>query len=88
LLRGVGLLIAEDQDSRLVLEEHVNVKDSEFLTPKEAAQFLRVNISWLAKSRMRGDGPVYVKLGRSVRYSQTVLLQWLKSRQRFSTAAE
>jgi hypothetical protein len=26
-------------------------------TPKEAARILRVSVSWLAKARMRGDGP-------------------------------
>ena len=35
---------------------------------REAADFLRVSQSWLAKARMRGDGPPYVKLGRSIRY--------------------
>ena len=35
------------------------------LTPREAADFLRVSESWLAKARMRGDGPPYVKVGRS-----------------------
>ena len=25
------------------------------VTPKEASQFLRVSLSWLAKARMRGD---------------------------------
>ena len=40
------------------------------LTPKEAANFLRVSESWLAKARMRGDGPPYVKLGRSIRYRE------------------
>ena len=34
------------------------------LTPKEAADFLRVSLSWLAKARMRGDGPPYAKFGR------------------------
>ena len=38
------------------------------LTPREAADFLRVSKSWLAKARMRGDGPPYVKVGRSIRY--------------------
>ena len=45
--------------------------DSDFerlLTPKEAAQFLRVSESWLAKARMRGDGPPFMLFGRSVRY--------------------
>ena len=56
------------------------------LTPKEAANLLRVSASWLAKARMRGDGPPFVKLGRSVRYSEAALLQWMKSRMRLSTS--
>jgi hypothetical protein len=43
--------------------------------PKEAAQFLRVSVSWLAKARMRGDGPPYVKLGHSVRYRESALVE-------------
>ena len=39
------------------------------LEPNEAAAFLKVSLSWLAKARMRGDGPAYVKVGRSIRYS-------------------
>jgi predicted DNA-binding transcriptional regulator AlpA len=56
------------------------------LTPKEAAHFLRVSLSWLAKARMRGDGPLYIRVGRSIRYSETALLLWMKSRQRLSTS--
>jgi predicted DNA-binding transcriptional regulator AlpA len=55
------------------------------LTPKDAATFLRLSESWLAKARMRGDGPPYVKLGRSIRYAEGALVQWLKSHQRLST---
>jgi predicted DNA-binding transcriptional regulator AlpA len=58
------------------------------LTPAEAAIILRVSVSWLAKARMRGDGPPYIKMGRSIRYSQGALLQWMKSRQRMSTSDE
>jgi excisionase family DNA binding protein len=56
------------------------------LTPKEAADLLRVSMSWLAKARMRGDGPPYIRIGRSIRYSEAALLQWMKSRQRLSTS--
>jgi predicted DNA-binding transcriptional regulator AlpA len=56
------------------------------LTPKEAAHFLRVSLSWLAKARMRGDGPPYIKLGRSIRYSETAVLQWMRAHQRLSTS--
>ena len=56
------------------------------LTPKGAAELLKVSLSWLAKARMRGEGPPYIKFGRSVRYSAVVLQAWMKSQQRFSTS--
>jgi hypothetical protein len=52
------------------------------LTPKDASKFLKVSLSWLAKARMRGDGPPYIKFGKSIRYCESALLAWLKSRQR------
>ena len=52
------------------------------LKPKHAAAFLKLSLSWLAKARQRGDGPPYIKLGKSVRYSKSALFVWLKSRQR------
>ncbi len=56
------------------------------LTPKEAAAFLQVSAFFLAKARMRGDGPSYTKVGRSVRYSEADLLLWMKSHRRNSTS--
>ena len=56
------------------------------LTARDAAAFLRLSQSWLAKARMRGDGPPYVKIGRSIRYTETGILHWTRSRQRFSTS--
>jgi len=56
------------------------------LTPKEAAKLLKVSLSWFAKARMRGDGPPYIRIGRSIRYSEAALVQWMKSRQRLSTS--
>ena len=58
------------------------------LTPKEAAQRLRLSSSWLAKARMRGDGPPYIPIGRAIRYTEAALIQWLKSRQRLSTSEQ
>jgi predicted DNA-binding transcriptional regulator AlpA len=56
------------------------------LTPKQAARYLNLSVSWLAKRRPAGDGPPYVKLGGAVRYVQTSLQQWMKSQQRTSTS--
>ncbi len=55
------------------------------LTIEEAGNFLRLSQSWLAKARMRGDGPPFVQFGRSIRYAESALLQWTKSHQRLST---
>ena len=55
-------------------------------TPKEQAAGLKVSVSFLAKARMRGDGPPYIKVGRSVRYTETGQAQYLASRQRRSTS--
>ena len=56
------------------------------LEPNEAAAFLKVSLSWLAKARMRGDGPPYLRIGRSIRYTEAALMQWMKSRRRMSTS--
>lgn len=41
----------------------------------------------LAKARVRGDGPPYVKLGASVRYRASDLMSWAAARVRTSTSA-
>jgi predicted DNA-binding transcriptional regulator AlpA len=61
---------------------------STLLTPKEASARLKVSLSWLAKARMRGDGPPYIRIGRSIRYSEAALMQWMRSRQRVSTSEQ
>jgi predicted DNA-binding transcriptional regulator AlpA len=58
----------------------------ELLTTKEAAALLRLSESFLAKARMRGDGPRYRKLSRSVRYDKADVLLWLKASAKTSTA--
>jgi len=40
----------------------------EMLTPKEFAKAAKVSVSLLAKARKRGDGPPFIRVGRSVRY--------------------
>ena len=58
------------------------------LTARDAANLLRLSSSWLAKARMRGDGPPYIKLGRSIRYSEIALLLWMRAHQRLSTSQQ
>ena len=49
-----------------------------YLTAREAASYLKSSLSTLAKRRLRGGGPVYVRIGRAVRYRQRDLDAWLE----------
>ena len=66
----------------------LHLEFSALLTAKEAGARLKVSLSWLAKARMRGDGPPYIRIGRSIRYAEAALMQWMKSRQRLSTSEQ
>lgn len=53
----------------------------------QAAQYIGLSTSTLAKMRLRGDGPPYSKAGpRIVIYDRTDLDEWLTSRRRRSTS--
>jgi Helix-turn-helix domain len=54
----------------------------------EAARFLGLAQSTLAKLRLSGRGPIFCKLGRRVLYRQADLDDYLSSCRRRSTAAE
>ncbi len=55
-------------------------------TTKEAALRLKVSVSFLAKKRVSGGGPKFIKLGRSVRYPDTEINEYLASQMRGSTS--
>jgi excisionase family DNA binding protein len=56
------------------------------LTTKEAADYLRLSERTLERLRCSGLGPKFVKCGRSVRYRQTDLDEWIASRIARSTS--
>jgi excisionase family DNA binding protein len=56
------------------------------LTPPDAADFLRISVRTLERLRVTGTGPIFVKVGRLVRYPQSSLDSWLASRARHSTS--
>jgi predicted DNA-binding transcriptional regulator AlpA len=76
--------VGEGGDEGLVKNKTANAAQR-LRTAREAAEFLQLSESWLAKARIRGDGPPYVKIGRSIRYSEGALLQWMRLHQRLST---
>jgi predicted DNA-binding transcriptional regulator AlpA len=58
------------------------------LYPVQVAKLLGVSLSWLAKSRMNGTGPRFVKIGRAVRYAMSAVQEYIKRRQRGSTSEQ
>ena len=58
------------------------------LHPRDAARMLSVSTSWLAKSRLAATGPRYVKIGRAVRYPESSVREFIKSRMRGSTSEQ
>ena len=57
------------------------------LRAREAAQYLGLSPSTLAKARIRGDGPRYAKAGqRVVLYDLKDLESWVEARKRNSTS--
>lgn len=56
------------------------------LNEAEAARFLRVGTKALQAWRLRGNGPVFLKVGRLVRYAEKDLNLFLKKARRQSTS--
>ena len=67
------------------MEFHLN-SAIEWMTRKEAASYLRLGESTLAKLFVSGDGPPAMKVGRSVRYSIADLNEWMTAKRRKSTS--
>ena len=64
------------KDYKDQIREAVKNRDP-LLRPEEAGEYLRLTPGWLAKLRMTGDGPRWVKLGRKVRYERSALDDWI-----------
>ena len=59
---------------------------SRYLRPPEAARYVALSSSTLAKLRLTGSGPPYFKAGRCIVYDALDLDDWLAQRRRRSTS--
>jgi predicted DNA-binding transcriptional regulator AlpA len=57
----------------------------EFETPEEVSHRLRRPESWLAKARVTGVGPKFVKIGGAIRYRRSDVDAWLRDCTQTST---
>jgi hypothetical protein len=64
--------------------EHLNTP--RLRTPKEAARRLNCSVSYLAKKRMAGTGPRYIRLGRAIRYTDGALDEYEAVNEKTSTS--
>jgi predicted DNA-binding transcriptional regulator AlpA len=59
--------------------------ERKLLCTKEASEYARLSKSMLEKLRVTGTGPVFVKLGKAVRYEVSALDEWIAAQRRKST---
>lgn len=59
---------------------------SSVVSPETAAAYMNVAVSTLAKWRVSGLGPMFIKVGRAVRYDARDLDAWLDSRRHTNTS--
>jgi excisionase family DNA binding protein len=58
-----------------------------YLTPLDAAKYVCLSVSTLAKLRVYGGGPVFVRIGRSVRYRRADVDDYMQARLATSTSS-
>jgi predicted DNA-binding transcriptional regulator AlpA len=56
------------------------------LLPAEVASLLALSVRTLEGLRLRGGGPPFVRLGRSVRYRRGDVIDWILNRRINSTS--
>ncbi len=52
----------------------------EFLSPRQAADYLHVSKSYLDKLRVYGGSPRFLRFGRKIRYRKSELNLWAEER--------
>ena len=54
-------------------------KPIRLLPQKDVAQMIGLSESWLERKRWAGGGIAYRKLGRSVRYDERDVIEWIET---------
>jgi len=63
----------------------IELTDDALLTPKQLAEYLTLKPKTIETMRRRGDGPRFIKVGRSVRYRGCDINEYLDDQTREST---
>jgi hypothetical protein len=79
------LTISETQTSPSAIASALDHGDPLY-KPRVAAAYLDYTEGWLAKMRVFGNGPEFLKLGRQVRYRRSALDAWATTNRHRSTS--
>ena len=63
----------------------IELTDDYLFTPNQLAEYLTLKPKTLETMRRRGDGPRFIKVGRSVRYLGSDIREWFGDQTREST---
>ena len=55
---------------------------------KETAKLLSLSVKTLQRYRYTGGGPIYIKLGKSVRYKESDIEKYVSERTRYITTEQ
>lgn len=58
----------------------------ELMDPPTASAYVGIAVQTLARWRVEGGGPTYIKCGSRIRYDRVDLDRWLNERRRRTTA--
>ena len=61
------------------MQNTTNIKPAVVVTVQQAAEYLGLAVSTLNKWRCHGGGPVFIKMGRAVRYRVEDLEEYILS---------
>lgn len=70
------------------MEDEIKDVASKLLCTRQVAEILSVSPAFLNKLRSKGGGPVFVRVGRAVRYRQCDLETWVSRNRRANTASQ
>lgn len=80
LQRANRKIVAAVVNAQLQPEIETRSAASEMFTTPEAAAYTKMAVPTLERFRLTGEGPMFAKLGGSVRYRRCDLDAWIESR--------
>jgi predicted DNA-binding transcriptional regulator AlpA len=70
-----------EKNRRIFFELNQNIQ---FYTRDEIAKALRVSRGFLDHAALKGEGPPFFRIGRSIRYDRNQVIEWLRTQERKS----